>query len=412
MRRPMEEVRQTRTMRDDDRELVFRGVFSSLPRPMDAQMVKDCANAAGFMAALAAVALVPFLGGFVSLRDVNRTGLWVVFVAASLAAVAQFGLRASTPEQMERLHPRTVVPLFAISPVLVAAGVWSAGPSLGASAVFTVQVPLLAFMILRRGWAIASTAFSVAIYGGALALLDDPPVPLQQLLLVATCSAASGFLVGGLATRLDEARTTLTGVNARLRRFLAPQVADAVVEAQDRLSPHRTEIAVCFVDLRGFTAFTNASSPERVVDVLAEYYAAVGAVIDEYRGTIGGFDGDGVFAFLGDPIPNDNCPADAIAMAEEIAAALDSNAARWGLRYGIGLAFGEVTIGLVGYEGRLDYTPIGACVNLAARLCSEAAGGEIVVDESLRAAAGVRAQARGEIDIKGFGATATYSVSH
>lgn len=391
-------------------ELEFRGALSALPRPMDAGMVRDCATAAGSMAALGAIALIPYLAGWVELRDADERGLRIVFVLAGLAAAAQFSLRSATPQQMERLHPRTVVPLFLLTPLLVGAAVWSAGPTLGASAVFTVQVPLLAFLVLRRPWAVAATAFSIAVFAAALALLDDPPIPLQQLVLVATSSAGAGSLVGGLAARLDETRTTVLRINARLRRFLAPEVADALIADQDRLAPHRSEIAACFVDLRGFTAFTNASSPDRVVDVLAEYYAVVGAVIDRHSGTIGGFDGDGVFAFVGDPIPHDDVAQDAIAMAREIALALDDRTAEWGLGYGIGLALGEVTVGLVGYEGRLDYTPVGACVNLAARLCSDAASGEIVIDESLRAAAGDRVRPRSEASLKGFGAVTTYSI--
>jgi class 3 adenylate cyclase len=397
---------------EDPRQLEFQGAFSGLPRPMDVQMVRDCANAAGLLLAFAALALVPFLLGWVRVPDANRAGLWGVFVVVILSAIAQFGLRAATPQQMERLHPMTVVPLFVIGSLLVAAAVLFAGPTLGASAVFVVEVPLLAFMILRRRWAIASTAFTVVAYGGALALLQNPPVPMQQLLMIATSAAAAGFLVGSLVSQLDEARNSLTRVNGRLRRFLAHQVADAVVAEEDRLSPHRTEIAVCFVDLRGFTAFTNGASPERVVDVLAQYYAAVGAVIDRYDGTIGGFDGDGVFAFLGDPVPKGNAAADALSMAKEIAIALDSHTAEWGLGYGIGLAFGEATVGLVGYEGRLDYTPIGACVNLAARLCSDAKPGEIVIDDALRVTAGAaRLRRRDDVDLKGFGSVASYALT-
>ena len=78
-------------------------------------------------------------------------------------------------------------------------------------------------------------------------------------------------------------------------------------------------IAAFFVDLRGFTTFTNAVSAERVMRVLDEYYQAVGSLLDEHGATIGGFDGDGVFAYLGDPVPHDDTPSEAIAMARAVA---------------------------------------------------------------------------------------------
>lgn len=118
-----------------------------------------------------------------------------------------------------------------------------------------------------------------------------------------------------------------------------------------------------------------------------------------------------LFAFLGDPVPNANAAADALAMAREIAVALDGLTPGWGdLGYGVGLAFGEATVGLVGFEGRIDYTPVGACVNLAARLCADAQPGEIVIDESLRVTAG-SVTTRSSVDLKGFGAVTTYRLS-
>jgi class 3 adenylate cyclase len=198
----------------------------------------------------------------------------------------------------------------------------------------------------------------------------------------------------------------------RLRRFLAPQVADVVMSASADdalLAPHRRDVAVLFCDLRGFTRFTNSVDPDTVVSVLGEYYAAVGAVLEAHGATIGGYDGDGIMAYLGDPIPRADAAVVGVEMARAIGWAVDLLVAGWrsaghDLGYGIGVAYGPATLGVVGFDGRFDYTALGAVVNLAARLCSDASAGEIVVDGSMRAAAGGDAGARhrGDVSLKGF----------
>jgi len=152
--------------------------------------------------------------------------------------------------------------------------------------------------------------------------------------------------------------------------------------------------------------------------VLAEYYAAVGAVLEGHGATIGGYDGDGIMAYIGDPIPQPDAAVAAVGMARAIGGSLDGLVERWrsdgyDLGYGIGLAYGPATLGVVGFDGRFDYTALGAVVNLAARLCADAAPGEIVIDASMTAAAGGDrgARHRGDVTLKGFdGAVRTYAL--
>lgn len=425
-------------MADDDVELVWRGPFASLPRAMDVGMVRTLATAAGTFAALAALALLPVLVGWTQVAGSNKAGLTVVFVGALLAAALQFALRASTPRQMASLHPNTISVLFVLSSLMVGGVVVFSGPSFGSVAVFAVIIPLLAFFALRTPWAVAVTAFSLASYAVALALLDHPPSPIQQFINVVASAGAAGVLIGGLASRLDLSRRQLADFNhnlearvsrqvdeleraGRLRRFLSPQVADVVTSegADEMLAPHRRDIAVFFVDLRGFTAFTNAVTAERVMRVLDEYYEAVGSVLDRHGATIGGFDGDGVFAYLGDPVPHEDAARAAVRMAQEVASCLDRLTPTWAsgdeLGYGVGLAYGEATLGLVGFANRADYTPVGGVVNMAARLCADARHREIVIDDAMRKAAELDERSvarRGDVDLKGFGETATYAVAH
>jgi class 3 adenylate cyclase len=403
---------------------------------MDVAMVRALATAACAFAGLAGVALIPFLLGWTNLPEVNRRGLQGVFVFCVIGAALQFKLRSASPRLMESLHPNTIVVLFFVASLSVAASVVFVGPTLGSIAVFSVEIPLLAFFALRTKWAVAVTVFSIAAYGVALFLLDDPPVPLQQFLNVVTSAGAAGALIGGLASRLDRARRSLADLNhnledrvaeqveeleriGRLRRFLSPQVADVVMSAgtAELLAPHRCEVAVLFVDLRDFTRFTNTADADHVMQVLDEYYRVVGSILDRHGATIGGFDGDGVMAYIGDPMPVDHPAREALIVAVEIARELDRLLDGWSvanapLGYGIGIAFGVATLGVVGFEGRSDYTPVGAVVNLAARLCSDARAGEIVIDDALRVASGVTgATRRADVDLKGFGDVATYAVA-
>ena len=133
-----------------------------------------------------------------------------------------------------------------------------------------------------------------------------------------------------------------------------------------------------FVDLRGFTAFTDAAEPEEVQGVLGEFHATMGALITRFQGTIDRFAGDGILMFFNDPIAVPDAPRRAAAMALDMQAQFAPLRARWSqlgydLDLGIGIAKGFATLGAFGYESRFDYSAIGGVVNLAARLCDEAA---------------------------------------
>jgi adenylate cyclase len=179
----------------------------------------------------------------------------------------------------------------------------------------------------------------------------------------------------------------------RLKRFLPPQLAEAVVSSGDEtlLESHRREITVVFCDLRGFTAFAETSEPEEVMAVLREYHAALGELIFQFEGTLERFAGDGLMVFFNDPLP---CPDPAaravrmaVAMRERVAGLSDGWRKRgYDLDLGLGIAQGYATLGKIGFEGRFDYAAIGTVTNLAARLCGEASAGQILVSQRVCAA--------------------------
>jgi class 3 adenylate cyclase len=213
-----------------------------------------------------------------------------------------------------------------------------------------------------------------------------------------------------LAERV-EAQVAELGRMSALKHFFAPAVCDAILTAGDEsiLAPHRREICYVFVDLRGFTAFTDTAEPEEVQAVLREYHAAMGALITTFEGTLDRFAGDGILIFFNDPIAVPDAPRRAAAMALEMQAHFAPMRARWSqlgydLDLSIGIAKGFATLGAFGYESRFDYSAIGAVVNLAARLCDEAGRGEILIDRRARAALDgiATVEALGAIALKGY----------
>jgi class 3 adenylate cyclase len=209
---------------------------------------------------------------------------------------------------------------------------------------------------------------------------------------------ATGDELGRLAARFNEMADELKVSQerqhriARLKRFLAPQVAEIVEGASDDgvLDPQRLEVVVVFGDLRGFTAFSARTEPDEVMRILGAYYEALGAVITEHEATLTNISGDGVMALVNAPVPCADPAARAVRMAIAMQRAIQDLAGEWRARghavgFGIGVVQGVATVGRVGSDSRLDYTAIGSCVNLAARLCAAAEDRQILVDSATAA---------------------------
>jgi len=197
----------------------------------------------------------------------------------------------------------------------------------------------------------------------------------------------------------------------RLKRFFSPQLAEAIVTggADDPLKTHRREVTVVFVDLRGFTAFAETAEPEEVMGVLREYHAEMGRLILQHEGTLERFTGDGMMIFFNDPVEIPNPAERALRMAIAMRDVVVGLAARWrkrgwDLALGVGIAQGYATIGAIGFEGRLDYGAIGTVTNLAARLCGEAKGGQILISGRVAAAVEdmIDAEDVGPLPLKGL----------
>ena len=197
----------------------------------------------------------------------------------------------------------------------------------------------------------------------------------------------------------------------RLRRFLSPQLAELVVSSGDDsfLQSHRREITVVFCDLRGFTSFSETVEPEDVMAVLSEYHGALGDLVDRFEGTLERFTGDGLMVIFNDPVDCPDAPERAVRMALAMRARVGELAEGWSRRgydldFGVGIAQGHATLGRIGFAGRSDYTAIGSVTNLAARLCAEAMGRQILISQRVRAAIEdvVVVDSVGELALRGF----------
>ena len=180
---------------------------------------------------------------------------------------------------------------------------------------------------------------------------------------------------------------------SRLKRFLSPQIAESVVrDTDDRLlESHRSDVAIVFCDLRGFTALAESAEPEEVMDVLREYHSALGHIIHRFEGTLERFLGDGLMVLFNDPVP---CPDPAVravkmavAMRDQVLQMTEEWQKRgYHLGFGLGIAQGFATLGRIGFEGRFDYAAIGSIPNLASRICSEAKSGQILISQRVSSA--------------------------
>jgi class 3 adenylate cyclase len=267
-------------------------------------------------------------------------------------------------------------------------------------------------------WGLLALGLAAAAIGvGAAAMLARSITAPVAALSSATAAVAEGrFDVKLFVTGTDELaelshRFNEMTAGLRERADMQQFVSNSTVEMIQRgpASPHahagtRQVVTLLFADIRGFTAFSERRAPEEAVAVLNRYLQLLADLVQRYRGDVDKFMGDAVFAhFTGDDKTFDaiRCAVEMHKAAQEAHRA-DSSLPP--LSFGIGIATGEVIVGSVGGAGRLDYTAIGAPVNLAARLCAAAEPNETLMnDVTFDAVRGlVAAEAAPPLAVKGF----------
>jgi class 3 adenylate cyclase len=231
------------------------------------------------------------------------------------------------------------------------------------------------------------------------------PFNEQEIALVTTFADQAALAIANV-----ELYETVEQQRAALASF-APHVAGLLSspEGEVLLAGHRREISALFCDMRGFTAFAETAEPEELFSVLREYHAAVGKIALGHGGMVEHFAGDGFMIFFNDPTPVPDHPMAAIRTAIAMRERFAELAAGWRrsgyeLGLGIGIGVGYATLGRIGFEGRYDYAGVGAVANLAARLSSAAAAGEILISQRMqvRVEESVSTEDAGELTLKGF----------
>ncbi len=267
----------------------------------------------------------------------------------------------------------------------------------------------------------------LAIFSGLLMLRRRPDRAEGRRLI--SFALAAPFMASGMVLPVDLAPVSTTiglliflvgavqyhviqGQRAHfMSKFLSPQVAQMVARRglKSATDEQTLELSVVCCDLRGFTAFTAATSSQKVIAILREYYDAVGEAAAECGGTIKDQAGDGVLILVGAPIAYDDHARRALELARRIREHGRALAARWSdadlqLGVGTGVASGLATVGVIGAASRLEYTAVGPAVNLASRLCAEAAHGEVLLDQRTTELLGVNGEleAGAALSLKGF----------
>jgi class 3 adenylate cyclase/putative methionine-R-sulfoxide reductase with GAF domain len=252
---------------------------------------------------------------------------------------------------------------------------------------------------------------------GVVVLVRREPDPFSDAHIALVETFADQAAIAVMNARLIEA---VERQRTELSRFLSPQVAELVSseDGEKLLAGHRAYISCLFCDLRGFTAFAETAAPEELFDVLREYHRVLGELIPEYGGVLEHFAGDGLMVFFNDPIPVDGHELQAVRLGLAAQQRFAHLAEAWRKRgielgLGVGIEAGYATLGRIGFEGRYDYGVVGPVANLASRLSTHAAAGQILIGQRVFAAveSSIVTTSIGELDLKGFGrAVVAYEV--
>ena len=208
--------------------------------------------------------------------------------------------------------------------------------------------------------------------------------------LVTAISAASGYMLSFINPVSVQLITLIFGysfkfitesrnkekIKQAMGKYLSQDIMKNVVSNIDdlKLGGKRAVVTVLFSDIRGFTSLSEKMSAEEVSMILNEYFAEMEPIITKYNGVINKFIGDAVMALFGEPIQDINHAQNAVKCAYEMLKKVEYLQEKWlyegkpKIEIGVGINTGEVFIGNIGTETRMEYTVIGDTVNLASRI--------------------------------------------
>src|SRR5947209_1836997 len=215
----------------------------------------------------------------------------------------------------------------------------------------------------------------------------------DDLELVSAVAAQTAAAVENARSHARLAREEVARAN--YSRFMPEYVVRQILENPDsfKLGGVNQTLTVLFADIRGFTRLSEHAPPERVVQLLNNYFTAMSDIIFAHGGTLDKYIGDGLMALFGAPTATPEDPCNAVAAAVDMQRQIEvinGKLRAEGLSeiaIGIGLHTGVATVGYIGSERRSEYTAIGDTINLAARLEQNALAGQILLSDSTARAA-------------------------
>ena len=248
-------------------------------------------------------------------------------------------------------------------------------------------------IVLWNNTAVRATVLWAAVVGGYLLICKW--VYQRGTVLNVLWIPASTTIIYVASLALNYARSVIEKrrVTNTFKRYVAPQIVNEVLQ-EDKKDSLETggrivDIAVLFVDVRGFTSMSEKMSPDQVVEILNQYLALIADCIMRNEGTLDKFIGDAAMAFWGAPRPQEDYVMKAVRAAEDMRRGSDQLSRqlmkRFGrtVSFGIGIHVGEAVVGNIGSPQRMDYTAIGDTVNTASRLESNAPGGTIYISREV-----------------------------
>jgi len=266
------------------------------------------------------------------------------------------------------------------------------------------------------GFVAAAELLGLALFHpAARATVGDPMLAAAFLISRSAVIFACGVLAGAVGVQLRRqfeasiaAATARDHVTNLFGQHVSPQVVDRLLAAGSTRSSDTRQVAVMFVDIRGFTAAARTRTPQEVVDRLDAAFTVLVEIVDHNGGIVNKFLGDGFLALFGAPLDDPDAPRRAVTAAREMLAAIEQHNVRsdWPLRIGIGLHLGHVVAGNVGSPRRKEYTVIGDTVNLASRIegLNKEFGSQFLISDTVKQAIGqdVDAIPLGDVPVRGY----------
>jgi len=226
---------------------------------------------------------------------------------------------------------------------------------------------------------------------------------------------ACGVIAGAVGTQLRrQFEASLAAATARdqvtnlFGQHVSPQVVERLLAAGSTSGSETKQVAVMFVDIRGFTAAARRRSPQEVVDRLDAAFAVLVEIVDRNSGIVNKFLGDGFLALFGAPFDDPDAALRAVTAGREMLAAIEQHnvGSDWPLRIGIGIHFGDVVAGNVGSPRRKEYTVIGDTVNFASRIegLNKEFGSQFLISDAVHRAIGDAAggTSLGDVPVRGY----------